>query len=226
MTVPHAVGIAALLVLIAGSSADAQSADRYRDLQIGANLASVSALAAVAPAQARSLHTRPALLQVLEWRRPYTRDRGTAVDPVEQRTFSFIDDQLYRIVIDYDRERTEGMTDADMAEAISTMYGSVRGGSTSIALVDNDDESGAPVATWGDAEHAAVLYRASYTSRFRLVVVSRRLTALAQTAEMEARRLDAIDAPRLERERQQKTADEERASKEKARIANKAAFVP
>jgi hypothetical protein len=63
MNVPHAVGTGALLLVMAASSAEGQSADQYRGFQIGANLTSVCAFAAIAPAQARSLHSRPALLQ-------------------------------------------------------------------------------------------------------------------------------------------------------------------
>ena len=45
-------------------------------------------------------------------------------DPVQHIVFSFYADQLFKLVVDDDRDRTEGMTDADMVEAISTRYGS------------------------------------------------------------------------------------------------------
>ena len=34
--------------------------------------------------------------------------RDTAEDPVEQMVFSFYNNQLFRIVVDYRQERTEG----------------------------------------------------------------------------------------------------------------------
>lgn len=40
-----------------------------------------------------------------------------------QIAFGFYNDQRFRLIIDYGRDQTEGMTDADMVEAISTMYG-------------------------------------------------------------------------------------------------------
>ena len=82
------------------------------------------------------------------------------------------------------------------------------------------------VAEWGSGEYAAVLYRSSYASGFRMVVTSPRLTALARKAEAQALRLEERDAPQRERARQQKEAETERAAKAKARSANKAAFKP
>ena len=89
-----------------------------------------------------------------------------------------------------------------------------------------DEMSGTRVAGWGDADYTAVLYRPSYASGFRMIVTSVRLDALARTAEAQAVRLDERDAPQRELARQKKLADDERASKAKARLANKAAFRP
>ena len=47
----------------------------------------------------------------------------TTQDPVDKIMFSFYNDHLFRLVVDYDRDRTIGMTDADMTAAISTVYG-------------------------------------------------------------------------------------------------------
>jgi hypothetical protein len=70
-----------------------------------------------------------------------------------------------------------------------------------------------------------VLYR-SYSSNFRIIVASPRLEALARTAGIEAIRLDDREAPKREVARQKKETDDLRASQEKARLANKAAFRP
>jgi len=87
-------------------------------------------------------------------------------------------------------------------------------------------EDGTRLAGWGSDDYAATLYRASYATGFRMVITSIRLNALARTAEAEAVRLDAREAPQRERERQQKEAEDARTSEEKARLANKAAFKP
>jgi hypothetical protein len=131
-------------------------------------------------------------------------------------------------VVDYDPQRTEGLTDADMVEAISAIYGpalhpspTTRGTIARIA-----DESGPRVAGWGDAECAVVLYRSLYASGFRLIVTSPRLDALARSADERATMLDEQDAPRRARQKDKEQADAARAMQDKARQANKAGFRP
>jgi len=200
----------------------------YRDFPLGANLASIAALSGAPASAATTVREHPILLQDLQWRRRYSVGGGTA-DSVQQIAFSFFNDQLFRMVVDYDREKTEGLTDADMIEAVSTMYGATVtpiARATSGPIDQIDQESGTRIARWGDADFAAVLYRSSYASGFRLVVTSTRLTVRARTAEAEAARLDEREAPQRERARQKKEADNARAAREKARLANKATFVP
>jgi hypothetical protein len=223
------VGAGVLGAALSVAVVEGGTASHYRDFELGGDLQSIAALAGVPASSAKTIHERPALLQDLEWRRPYTGSNTTAVDPVQQIAFSFYDDQLFRLVIEYDRDRTEGMTDADMIEAISAMYGTPSKPALKTsrpALVRVDEESGVRIGEWGSGEYAAVLYRSSYASRFKMVVTSLRLDALAQKAEAQALRLDERDAPQRERARQQKEAETERATKAKARSANKAAFKP
>lgn len=224
----YAIGLTVLGVIVSIASMQGESAGHYRDFQLGGDLASVSALTAAPAAAVKTIRSRPAVLQELQWRRPYSLSE-TTVDPVEQITFSFYNDQLFRLVIDYDRGRTEGMTDGDMIEGISTMYGAtVRTPlkANRAPLMGIDGESGTRIAAWGNAEYAAVLYRSSYQSGFRMIVTSIRLSALARTAEAQATAMDERDAPQRERARQKKEADDDRAAKTKARVANKAAFKP
>jgi hypothetical protein len=153
---------------------------------------------------------------------------GAFPDPVQQIVFTFYNDRLFRLVIDYDRSRTDGMTDADMIEAISSTYGSLSKAPvrTRVASSRVERESGASVAHWGDADYSVVLYRSSYASGFRMIVTSVRLDALARTAEARAIQLDELDAPKREIAPQKKGAEDARVVREKARLANKAAFRP
>ena len=89
-----------------------------------------------------------------------------------------------------------------------------------------EEESGTPVARWGNADYSVVLYRSSYASGFRIIVISPQLEALARTADAQALRLDEREAPQREIARRKKETDDTRASQERARIANKAAFRP
>src|SRR4029079_2539556 len=119
------LGICAFGIVCSTPAVGGQGLSRYRNFELGSDVASISGLAGIASSDAKLIHQRPAVLQDLEWR-PSRWTGSTAAtdpDPVEQILFSFYDDQLFRIVIDYDHERTEGLTPADMVEAISTVYG-------------------------------------------------------------------------------------------------------
>jgi len=230
MIAARRLAIAPLGFVLCTQLLSGQSRPHYREFELGGDLASVSALAGVAVSETKIIHQRPALIQDLQWRPPYAATSPTAPspDPVQQIMFSFYNDQLFRLVIDYDRNRTEGMTDGDMIEAISSAYGSIskKPQKSRVASAHVAEESGTRVARWGDADYSVVLYRSSYASGFRMIVTSVRLDALARTAEAQAVRLDERDAPRREITRQKKEADETRAAQEKARLANKAGFRP
>src|SRR6266496_4673925 len=149
---------------------------RYRDFQLEGNLASISALTGVVVSEAKTIHLRPAVMQELQWQRPYSSSDPTIpqTDPVKQILFSFYNDQLSKMVVDYDRDRTAGMTDADLVDAISAEYGPQLkpGARNDRGVVSRvDEESGIPVARWGGTDYSVVLYR-GYTSGFRLIVAS------------------------------------------------------
>jgi hypothetical protein len=232
MTNGRTLTACAIGVLCLTCGLDGQGLTRYRDFELGGDIASVSALTGVASSEAKTIHQRPAVLQDLEWRpsRWDPRSAAASTDPVEQIHFSFYNDQLFRVAIAYAHERTEGMTSPDMIEAISAVYGTpllgtprapARGASRI------EIESGSPVAQWGDADHAVVLYQtSSYGDPFRLIVTDLRLDGLARKAETQAQRLDEQEAPSREIARQKKAHDDGRAAAEKARVVNKGVFRP
>jgi hypothetical protein len=221
----------AFAMTIIGEPVHAQDLSRYRTFELGAGVAAVSASTGVAASDARTIYERPALVRSLEWR-PSRWTPGSAaesMDPVDRITFSFYNDQLFQIVVDYDRERTEGMTDADMTEAIAAIYGpglkAPRASAHGKSQVEI--ESGTAVAQWADAKRAVVLYRtSSYREAYRLLVTDTAVAIRARTGASESLRLDELDAPRREIERQKKERDDARAAAEKARRANKEQFIP
>jgi hypothetical protein len=231
MVTLRTLALVVLGLILATPALHAQDQSRYRGFQLGSDARSVSALAQVAPSDVKTIHQRPAVMQELQWRISSFVSGSTApqTDPVQRIVFSFYNDQLSKIVVDYDHDRTAGLTDADMIDAMSTEYGpplkpavkKTRAVTSQVEL-----ESGTPIARWGNADSSVVLYRASYMSGFRIIVTSSRLEALAQTADAEAIRLDATEAPQREIARQKKEAEDTRASQEKARLSNKAAFRP
>lgn len=219
-------------VLLSAHALQAQDRSRYRDFRLGSSIPSVAGIAKVAATGAKTIHQRPSVIQELDWRPPYLMIGTTAAqsDPVQRIVFSFYDDQLFKLVVSYDRQKTNGLTDGDMIEAISTTYGvallhpSLPGAPAIGSPINN--ELGSPIAQWGDADYAVSLHRSSFASEFRVVVTSPRLEALARTAVAEAIRLDQREAPQREIDRKEKEAETTRASQEKARLANKATFKP
>jgi hypothetical protein len=121
------------------------------------------------------------------------------------------------------------MTDADMTEAISAIYGTPVKRQASVSRIASqiEAESGSPIARWGTAEYAVVLYRtSSYGEAFRLIVTESGLDGLARKAAVQAVRLDDQDAPRREMARQKKEQADSRSAADKARVTNKAIFKP
>jgi len=231
MIISRPFATCAVGILLLTHGVDGETLAQYRNFELGVNVAGVSALTGLATSDAKALHQRPALLQELEWR-PSHWLSGTALsstDPVQQIGFSFYNDRLFRIVVDYDRDRTEGMTDADMVEAISEVYGvpATRAAGPARVASRVETESGSPVARWGDAAHSVVLYRtSSYRGGFRLIVTDPALDDLARKATVQAMRLDDQEAPKREVARLKKEQDDGRAAAEKSRLANKKGFRP
>jgi hypothetical protein len=104
------LAICAVGIVLSTHALRGQGLSRYRNFELRSSLASVKALADIASSEARVMHQRPAVLQDLEWRPSPWIPGSTAAstDPVEQLLFSFYNDQLFRVVVDYDHARTKG----------------------------------------------------------------------------------------------------------------------
>src|SRR5689334_15801389 len=103
----------------------AQDRSSYRGFRLGSDLSSIATAAKIAASGAKTIHQRPALIQELDWRPVYMMTGSAAAqnDPVQRIVFAFYNDQLFKLVVSYDRWKTNGLTDGDMIEAISTTYG-------------------------------------------------------------------------------------------------------
>ena len=214
---------------ISSSVISAQDLSKYRDFQLGMSLAAVAQHVGI-PSAARVVHQRPALIQELTWQPPRSLGPSPSGESVRKVLFTFYNGELFRIVINYDWEKTEGLTVEDMVDAVSTTYGPAMPATlraTPILVVSKVyTDTDRIMAHWEDAQSSVDLFQPSYASTFGLVVLSKRLDALAQSASVESVRLDTQDAPRLAVERKQKQEDEDRARQEKARLVNKATFRP
>jgi len=214
-------------VPVSAPAMGARDLSLYRNFQFGETLPAVAKQAGLELSDVRLIHERPALMQELEWPIWLSGGSSPQTDPVKTVLFSFYNEELFRIVVTYDRDETEGLTTEDMIEAISTKYGTAtKPASTEITFSSNQvyNDSELIIARWEDAQYSFNLYRSSYQPTFGMIAFSKKLDALARAATTEAIRLDAQEAPRREIQRQQREDNENRELLEKARQANKSNF--
>jgi len=136
------------------------------------------------PAEAKTLHHRPVLIQELWWQRSFG-GSSPGLDPVREVVFSFYDGALSRMVVNYDRCMTEGLTDEDMIEAISEQYGSAARPVAVVVLFSSSrvyNERERVIARWENSRYSYSLYRSSNQPTFGMLIFSKRLDALAQSA--------------------------------------------
>ena len=218
----------ASFVVLGVLSAATGAADlsRYRNFQLGTDLATIAKQTGASPSEAKTVHRRPALIQELEWR-PQPLTWSPEAEAVQDVAFSFYDGRLFRIVVNYDRYKIEGLTTDDIVEAISATYGAAEKplaeGKPAQSRYGDQEEV---VARWQDAECRFDLIRSSYGPDFRLVGVLKRLEAPARAAILEAQRLDDQEAPQREAARLVSEEELAKTKLEKARLLNKPTFRP
>jgi len=125
--------------------------------------------------------------------------------------------------------RVQELTAEDIAEGISNVYGPpslVKDATVVISEPGRSEETRPVLARWEDADYSYSLFSASYGSSFGVVGVSKRLDAMATVAIREANRLDALEAPLREAERQKKAEEDRQTARDKARLLSKPNFRP
>ena len=207
----------------------AQDLSRYREFQLGMNLLAVAKQIDARPSEVKVIHQRPAVIQELEWRPRNALASSREAGSVNEVLFTFYNGELFRMVVSYDQQKTEGLTDQDMIEAISATYGVATQPAAKIILfsssyIYNDSEK--VMARWEDSQSSLNLFRSSSQPSFGMLVLSKPVDAIAQEAIRQAIQLDEQEAPQRDIARQKKEGEESRAAQEKARPANKADFRP
>ena len=198
----------------------------YRGFQFGMSLSQAADVAGMKITDAITVHQRPASIQSLNFQPNLYRSSAAKEDPVSQISITFYNGELARITVLYDRFKVEGMTPEDMVEGLSAAYGTPSRASAEIAYHSYYTEVAPVLARWEDAQYSYNLIRSDDRYTFAVVLFSKRLDALAQTAMVEGARLDALDAPAKEAERAKKQAEDARIAEEKSRLTNKASFRP
>ncbi len=235
MTNIRTIVISMLGVAFSASLLYAQDLSTYREFQLGTSLPVVAKQVRMKLTEAKTTHQRPALIQELEWQALYL-DTKQPADSVRNLLFSFYNGELFRLVVTYDRDNTEGMLAEDFIEAMSAKYGVATKPVTELILpstyLPNDGEkiiterSEKVIARWEDAQFSYNLFQPYSTAPFGLVIYAKRLDALARAAIVEAVRLDTQEAPQRESERKKKNEAATRAEQAKVRRANKVPFRP
>ena len=229
--------VGALAVFVCGAvlstgPVEAQDFSRYRFFRLGSSLSSVAQAASMGPSDARVIHQRPALIQELSWRPQYqSPSTRVAMDPVLEVALTFYNDQLFRITITYDQSRTDGMTNADVIEAVAATYGAAAVPATPDATPHSSESSrneAITVARWADGDRTLTLSRRIFPVVFRLVMMSTTLNDLAEASLADAviSSDDADEALQREADRQKKELADAIAAQDRARLRNKAAFHP
>jgi hypothetical protein len=215
----------ALTSFLAFGTAVGGDFSKYRDFRLGTDLATIAKQTGADPTQAKTIHRRPALIQELSWR-PQSPGSSSKTEPQEV-VFSFYDGELFRIVVNYDRYETEGLTADDMVEAFSASYGAaVRPTAPAEATPGPYGDRQQVVARWQDPQYCFDLIRSSYGPSFRLTGILKRLEAAAQAAILDAKRLDDQEAPQREAARIASEEETAKAKLDKARLVNKPKFQP
>jgi len=227
MSIPRSI-LAVLWIGIPATLLIAQPRPHYREYRMGDDLLSVSRQIGVPPpvVAAEGGGPRENTVTELRWRSDYVR-RGAdgPTDTVERLIFSFHDDRLFRIVIDYSRSRTDGMHEGDMVEAVSKVYGqpAKRLDPPQSVGLEPLRPADSVVAQWSNEEIHVALLRLDDAPAFRLIVASTPLESLARAAGHQEAPIDLHDWALADIGR---AADADRTAAAQSRDANIRSFIP
>src|SRR5580704_14345510 len=126
----------------------------YREFQLGASLPAIAKQTEMKPSDARVVHKRPELIQELEFQPRRLPGPSSELDSVDQILFTFYNGQLFRMLVSYDRRRTEGLPPDDMVEIISAKYVPATRGDAEIIFPSAYNTKVAVLARWEDPEYS------------------------------------------------------------------------
>lgn len=224
-----ALAIAALGLAASATLAVAQGRPHYRSYAMGDDLQATAHRLGVPVLDATTTPAVSGAVQELRWHARYVR-RGTAPagDPVDRLVFSFFEHRLFRIVIDYAPDRTEGMTEADMVAAVSALFGEPARrtlvASATAAVPVRPSET--VIAHWVSGDQAVVLLAIQGRTAFRMIVVSTALENLARASGAREAPVDRPDWPSIDEARARADISGAGPIRQKARRANIASFIP
>jgi hypothetical protein len=198
-----------------------QDLSKYRDFTLGMSLTKLLERTDQKMTHVKTIHSRPALIEELNWWPPKASGTSLQSDSVERVLFSFYNGELYKISVTYDRLSTDGLTEEDMVRSISVKYGhaTITAPELDPAVNGRYDSKQKPVASWEDAQYSVNLVRSSFNDVLGLVAFSKRANAEAEAAIAEAMKLDEQEGPKREAERLKKQMDDLQVKRERNQIS-------
>lgn len=215
------------LALPLGTAAAPSPLAHYRGVTIGDSLQVVVDRLQIIATDIKVVHERPSLVQEITWR-PRLFVSGTTLDPdpLMEMVLTFHAGKLARIVVAYDRDKTQGMTNADLHEALSGVYGVSTILATPVQRPTSASADRQTFGRWEDGETLMLLWREQYPMRVGLTITSITADALLQDAIRSGARVTADEAPARNQARAAAEAAVIAARNEKIRLENKTKFKP
>jgi len=224
MSVPLFFSVALSVSTLTGADLAA-----YRNFHLGMSFADVAKQANLAAsAEAQLISSRPERIEELDWHVNWAVPGAAQSNPFSEVLFRFYNGELFEMAVTYDGDRTRGLTEGDMIEAISSVYGLA---ARPVALEVSFNFGGArrivkAIACWEDARSQISLVHLPYGTDFGMMISSRANEALAEKAIVESERLDQVEAPQRELALRARQLAETQAAEEKARALNQPGFRP
>ena len=199
----------------------------YREYRLGNSPGDVAKQVGMESSEAKLISIRPERIEELDWRINRFLSPSTQPDSVREIRFRFYNGRLFEMMVSYDKDRTGGLTDNDMTEALSAVYGPASRPVTKEMSFNSDYNSTVRViAQWDDPQSLLSLVGFSYGDGFGVIVSSKPTSTLARQAIAESERLDQIEAPQKALDLKAKLDAEAEAKEEKSRLLNKPGFRP
>jgi hypothetical protein len=199
----------------------------YRGLTLGDSVQAVVDRLHLVASDIKVVHERPTVVQEVTWR-PHRFVSGTTVepDPLAEVILTFHAGRLARITVTYDRERTQGLTNADLHEVLGSVYGPSMLVAVPTQRTVTPPADRQTIGRWEDAETELLLWREHYPSRVGLTITSIAAARGLQEAVADGERLTAAEAPARDLARRTAEAAATAARDERIRLENKAKFKP
>jgi hypothetical protein len=194
-----------------------QDLSKYRDFTLGMSLTKLLERTDQKMTDVKTVHSRPARIEELNWWPPKAFGTSPQSDSVERILFSLYNGELYKISVTYERSSTDGLTEEDMVRSISVNYGhaTIAAPELDSAVNGRYDSKQKPVASWEDAQYSLSLVRSSFNDVLGLVAFSKRANAEAEAATAEAVKLDEQESPKREADRRKKQMDDLQVTRER-----------